>query len=86
MMEPTEPGTLFPGERRFTWQGNQEGMGDLVVARNERSGTSRSRWRPTAEERALIAAGADIELIVLGQHPPVAVGVAVPLHFGIGDV
>lgn len=39
-----------------------------------------SVWEPTAEERARIAAGENIELAVWGGQPPVAIGVTdVPL-------
>lgn len=34
-----------------------------------------SRWSPTTEERAALAAGADVLLWVWGWQPPVAVGV-----------
>lgn len=44
-----------------------------------------SVWRPSSEERALIAAGAPVMLTIIGTgHPPVAVGVF-PLHTAGGN-
>lgn len=38
-----------------------------------------SVWQPTDEERALIAAGGNVELMVFGSnHPPVYVGAVAP--------
>jgi hypothetical protein len=56
--------------------GNEDN--DLWVYLDEQDGSPliRSTWVPTDEERARIAAGENIELIVWGEgHPPVAMGV-----------
>lgn len=56
------------------WIGPDETVGDLhaFVDRDEH-GLPRtlSVWQPTDEERAAIAAGANVALRVTGAHPPV---------------
>lgn len=51
---------------------------DLWVRRSQPEGEETilySTWEPNTEERAAIAAGANIQLAVWGpEHPPVAVG------------
>jgi len=63
----------------FTYKGPREGIGDLPCERiddTEYGRVVRSVWLISDEERAAIAAGANIELDIVGEPiPPVSLNV-----------
>lgn len=66
----------------FVWTGPTPDVGDLhaEITRSpgemdHRMTRTRSVWEPSPEDRAAIAAGANIALDVWGMHPPVEVSV-----------
>lgn len=64
----------FP-EADLVYKGDGGEVGDLVCQRLE-PGQILSVWQPTEEERAVLAAGGKVELVVWGEPiPPVSLGV-----------
>lgn len=73
----------------FVLEGGDE-SNDLPVERTrdaDEQPVIRSVWGLTDEERAAIAAGANVYLVVWGMgHPPVALGVTDPEYLGDREV
>jgi hypothetical protein len=72
----------------FVWTGPDETIGDLhshVEPGAAGIPQIETVWEPSPEERAAIAAGANISLRIMGMQPPVIVGVTEEQGVGEDD-
>lgn len=67
----------------FVWVGPTPDIGDLHAFVERDDNRTTTVWEPTPEERTAIANGGNVALVVLGQHPPVAIHVT--SEQGVGE-